>query len=59
MENRYTVFSLKLARKLIEDGFNYMGSGIDAKNPKYNVYFFEKSAELIAAIEEYKAATNH
>ena len=51
---KYTVFSLKLANSLIAAGHNYLGSGIDLKNDKYKVFFFEKTPLLIAAIRDYQ-----
>ena len=51
---KYTIFSLKLANSLIAAGHNYLGSGIDLKNDKYKVFFFEKTPPLMAAIKDYQ-----
>lgn len=53
---RYTVFSLKLANKLVDSGFELIGSSINTKDSKYKVFYFKKTPELIAAVAKYQAA---
>ena len=50
----YIVYSLRLANRLAYYGFSVKRVGINKNNPKYNVYFYEDSAELRQVVEEYK-----
>ena len=52
MNRPYTVFSLKLANKLVNKGFEILDTGVNVKNPKYRVFFFEDTEALRKAINE-------
>lgn len=56
MKKDFIIYSLGLARYLINIGFNHKKTAVNINNPKYNVYYFEDSNELRAAVEQYKAA---
>ena len=42
----YTVYNLKFANILARKGFQMLGTGVNTKNPKYFVYFFEDTEEF-------------
>ena len=46
----YTIFSLRIANALAKQGFQIINTGINVKNPKYSVFYFEDSAELRQAL---------
>lgn len=48
--NKFAVFSQKVAIKLKEQGFEIIDTGINTKNPKYTVFYFENTNELRDAI---------
>ena len=48
---QYTVFSLRIANILARQGFAIVGSGVNAKNPKLSVFYFEDTPEFRAALE--------
>lgn len=52
MKKNYTVYSLRLANELVSRGFMIVGTGVNDKNPKYNVFFFENTAAFRKALEE-------
>lgn len=45
---------LRICDHLIKRGFEPYETVPDRKNPKYHVYLFHKSPELLAAVEEYR-----
>ena len=47
----YTVYNLKIANKLARKGFKLIATGINNKNPKYFVYFFEDTEEFRAELQ--------
>ena len=47
---KFVVFSQKVATKLKEKGFEIIDTGINTKNPKYTVFYFENTQELQDAI---------
>lgn len=49
---QFTVFSLRIANILAKKGYEILGSGVNAKNPKYSVFYFEDTPQLRAEIEE-------
>ena len=49
------IFTRKLAVYLREHGFKIIGTEVNFKNPKFDVYLFEDTPELIQAILSYKA----
>lgn len=51
MEKTYKVFTLKLADKLRKQGFRIVDVQPNKDKPWFNVYCFENTAELRAAIE--------
>jgi hypothetical protein len=50
MKKDYVVYSLRLANELTNKGFKLVNTGINIKNPKYFVFFFENTKELRDAI---------
>lgn len=50
----YIVYSLRLAHYLINQGFELKNTGINMNNPKYKIFYFENTEELLAAIVSYK-----
>lgn len=52
MKKNYTVYSLRLANELVSRGFMIVGTGINARNPKYNVFFFENTEAFRKALNE-------
>lgn len=52
--NTYKVFTLKLARKLCEQGFIVVGTQPNAQKPWLNVYLFDDTEELRQAVKELK-----
>ena len=54
MNKEYIVYSLRLANKLANNGYSINRVAINKNNPKYNVYFFEDSAELRQIVENFK-----
>lgn len=51
----FTVFSQKLASKLKKLGFQIVDTGVNIKNPKYTVFYFENTKELRKAVAELTA----
>lgn len=47
----YTVFSLRIANVLVRQGFEIIGSGVNAKNPKMSVFYFEDTPKFREALE--------
>ena len=52
MNKYFVIYTKRLARKLIEQGFECLGTEIDNKNPKYDVYLFEDTQEVRIAVKE-------
>ena len=48
-----TIYSLRLARYLIDKGYYCAGTVPNPQKPWFNAYLFEASEELEAAITEY------
>ena len=48
---QYTVFSLRIANVLVRQGFEIVGSGVNAKNPKLSVFYFEDTPAFREALE--------
>lgn len=49
---QYTVFSLRIANILARQGFEIVGSGVNAKNPKLSVFYFEDTPAFRAALDK-------
>lgn len=49
------IFTRKLAVYLREQGFRIIGTEVNFKYPKFDVYVFEDTPELTKAILEYNA----
>jgi len=49
----YVCKRLRLCRYLMEHGFNPYKIAPDRDNPRYNVYLFDQTDELTAAIMDY------
>lgn len=50
----YTVFTKRLAHELCKKGFELIKTAVNNEKPKFYVYYFEKTPELIAAINLYQ-----
>jgi len=57
-EEGKTIYSTKLARKLIKEGFKLLDVKPNKINPDRTVFIFEYSAELRSILQEYKDATS-
>ena len=55
LTNTKVVFSKELANILVNRGFSILRTEINLRDPKFKVFVFENSPELMAAIEEYKS----
>lgn len=53
-DNIFRVFTLKLARKLCEEGYRNVGTEPNAQKPWLNVYLFNDTPELRDAVERLK-----
>ena len=53
--DKFIVFSQKIAHELKKQGYEIIGTGINIKNPKYTVFYFEDTPELRKAVEELTA----
>lgn len=53
MRRTYVCKRLRLCRYLLEHGFNPYRIVPDRDNPRYNVYLFDQSPALAAAITDY------
>lgn len=49
---QYTIFSLRIANELAKRGFAIQGTGVNIKNPKYCVFYFEDTEELRAELNK-------
>lgn len=49
------IYNMRIAGRLMADGFVLTGMEKDKKNPNYNVFIFRDSEELRARLEVYKA----
>lgn len=56
--SEYRVYTIKLARYLTDKGFIIKRTSQDVKKPEFLNWFFEDTAALREALEEYKAANN-
>lgn len=54
--NKYYIFSLRLANALTENGFEIIGRGINTRNPKYSVFYFEDTKELRNTLQKLQRA---
>ena len=50
----FTVFTLRLANQLCEAGFKCVRTEPDKRKPWLHVYKFQKTPELITAVENFK-----
>lgn len=53
--NTYKVYTLKLAHKLIQEGFRCVETLPNKDKPWFNVYCFEDSQELRSYIRAYRS----
>lgn len=51
-KNTYKVFTTKIANALCKRGFRVVGTAINNQKPWLNVFLFEDTEELRAAIKE-------
>ena len=51
MENTFKVFTKKLAIKLREEGFQILRTEINSKKPQFDIYCFEDTPALRAAVD--------
>lgn len=56
MNEKYTVFSLRVANQLVNQGFKVIGTGVNLQKPQYKVFFFENTEELRAAVDKITAS---
>lgn len=49
----YICRKLRVLNHLLNAGFEYINQQPDIRNPKYNVWLFEETPALRAAVEEY------
>lgn len=49
----YVCRRLRLCKYLLERGFHYVEEKPDIKNPKFNVWIFKISPELLIEVENY------
>lgn len=47
----YVVYTRRMARELIKQGFNFIKTEIDNKNPRYDVYLFQDCEEIRKAVK--------
>lgn len=50
----YTVFTKRLAHELCKRGFKLIKTAVNNEQPKFYVYYFEKTPELVAAVNSFK-----
>lgn len=55
MKKTKAVFNQRIATKLVQKGFEICDTAINRANPKYLVFYFELSPELLLAFEEAKS----
>ena len=53
MKNLYRVYTLRMARYLTAQGFAFVKTSQDVKNPQFMNWYFEATPELVAAIDKY------
>lgn len=59
MKKEYIVFSMKLAGKLMQEGFVLKRMEKTTRNnSNRNVFFFNESDELLKVVEDYKIQNN-
>lgn len=56
MKKRYIVYRLSVADELVSMGYEVIGLGVNIRNPKYKVFFFEDTEELRAAVAKVTAS---
>ena len=52
---KFVVYSQRIATQLKQRGFYIIDTGINTKNPKYTVFYFEDTEELRKAVQELTA----
>lgn len=55
--NTYKVFTLRLAKLLCDEGYKIVGTAPNSQKPWLNIYLFEDSSELRAAISRLKGGS--
>lgn len=58
MEKKYMVYTLKVANALVDRGYNIVGTGINFRNPKYRIFYFEDTQKLREEINEIISSQN-
>ena len=53
MEELFRVYTIKMARYLTLKGFKYVKTVQDIKKPQFLNWYFEKTPELLAAVDEF------
>ena len=53
MNELFRVYTMKMAKYLTQKGFKYVKTVQDVKKPDFYNWYFEKTPELLAAIDEY------
>lgn len=51
----YICRRIRLCSYLLERGFNYIKVEPDIRNPRYNVWLFNRTPELLEEVENYYA----
>lgn len=46
---------IRLCSYLLDRGFNFIKTEPDVNNPKYKIWLFKKTPELLEVVEEYYA----
>ena len=52
----FVVYRLHIANALITKGFDLIGTGVNLKNTKYKVFFFEDTPELREEVNKLAAS---
>ena len=52
MDNTFKVFTRRLAIKLREQGFKIVRTEVNSKKPQFDIYCFDDTPALRAAVEE-------
>ena len=50
----FRVYTIKLSRYLTEQGFRYLRTVQDIKNPHFLNWIFEETPELLKAVQDYQ-----
>lgn len=56
MKKRYMVYRLSVANELVNRGYKIIDTGINLRNAKYRVFFFEDTEELRAEVAKVTAS---